>query len=116
MITWPTFFPNPSAQYSVDIEPVLSRNANNIRPSQRARMARNARLKVKCVFDISFTDFKLFTSIHRHLLNNGNDWFLLPLLFETGIEEKTARFINGRFDAKYRLDGRFNVSCEMELK
>ena len=115
MITWSEFFPNPSAQYIIEQDKAVIRS-NNFRPQQRERFKRKQRQTAKCTFDLSLAYFKLFCSIHRHVLNNGNEWFIITLMTENGLEIKTARFVLGRYNAKYRADNRFNVSCDLEFK
>ena len=116
MINWPEFFNTPSANYSVDVAQPVARTNNSYAIYQRERFKRKKYESLKCVTDLSLSDFKLFTSFVRHVLNNGNDWFTMPLLLENGLTSYTVRIKNGIYSAKYRADNRFDLSFEVEVK
>lgn len=114
-MNWPEMFPAPSAQYQNDIaQPVGRSNSNS--PQQRRRFYRGATKTASAKFDLSLSNFKLFTSFHRHIISNGNEWFRLTMLVD-GVEDLyIGRIVKGRYSAKYRQDNRFDVSFDIEVR
>lgn len=115
MISWPEMFPTPSAQYQNDIAQPVGRNNGNS-PQQQRRFYRGATKTASAKFDLSLPDFKLFTSFHRHIISNGNEWFRLTMLVDGVLGEFTGRIVKGRYSAKYRPDNRFDVSFDIEVR
>lgn len=115
MINWPEMFPAPSAQYTNDITQPVGRSNNNS-PQQRRRFYRGATKTASAKFDLSFSEFKLFASFHRHIISNGNEWFNLMMLVDGVAGAFVGRIVKGRYSAKYRPDNRFDVSFDIEVR
>lgn len=114
---WPSWFPNPSQQYSVQLESNLLRTPQaSGRFVQRNRFTRNLQT-YQVVWQLTDNRYEAFESWRFIKLNNGVDWFYINLVQGGGFKQVKARIVKGSYSANY-IDGNseWEISCILEVE
>ncbi len=112
LVTWPDYFPKPQLRFKTSVDDPVLRTAMDKGHKARSQFPIP-------VFNVSFTvrmteeQFQYFQSWHIHKINNGADWFNMPVRLGSVITQQEVRFRR-----MYKTDHSeaYRVSITMELE
>jgi hypothetical protein len=116
MHRWPSTFPLPNEDFSVDGADNSFRtqmDSGSYRQRRRYTVAQ-AQIDVS----VSLDDFQLawFRAFHAFQLSAGVDWFIMPVPVGGAIADRQVRLIGGKFSVGYESVGFWRVSAKLDIK
>lgn len=117
METWDlTTFPRPERAFSVESNGNSTRSKIDTGPiAQRHRMAGQENV-ISVSFVMLNSTFGKFRKFHEQNINQGSDWFLMPLILDGTETNAVVRFVEGKFSFGYQVNRFWKVSAKLELK
>ena len=116
MERWPSQFPLPTSALNLDgLDNAVRTTMEAGTVRQRRRFTVEA-LQVKATWELSDVELEVFTAFHKHRINLGNDWFVLPMPSGGGIKDHVVRMVQGKFSQDYQNVGRWRVSATLDVR
>jgi hypothetical protein len=118
MENFPASFPKPHTSLAATSQPNAVRTAMDSGVVRQRRRFTTENVFVNVRWELNDLEFAVFTAFHKHKLNLGSDWFIisLPLGSGDGFNNHTARFVEGKFDQRYRDVSHWDVTCVLEVQ
>lgn len=107
----------PSQSLSGDTAPNTIRTAMESGLTRQRRRYTTEVLQLRVVWEFSDTEFGVFMAFHKHKVNMGCDWFLMPLPIGGGaVVDTVVRFKEGNFNQQYVPVNNWTVSATLEVQ
>lgn len=100
-----------------DLEPVTSFNRTDMEVGAARQQRRDpgAPVPVRCTMEFSQDECDIFNAWYRYKINDGADWFEMPVATPRGVTVEEVRFT--RAPRPRMLEkGVFMVQCELEIR
>lgn len=111
-----TGFPNPSNDLSVGVNPGVWRiDMESGRPRQLKKFT-TAMRTIPVQWQLTDAQWALFQGVLEYKLNQGSDWFLINLPVGNGLQQCTARFVKGSWNAKQVPVLNWNVTAQLDVQ
>lgn len=116
METWPASLPNPTADYGGKHEASALRTRMSSGTFRQRRLYSTPYVELNVNWSFDDAQYDYFRSWVFYRLNDGNDWFSMPVFLGGGLRTVVVRFVGGNYEFNNKGVLTWQVSAKMELE
>ncbi len=113
----PSLLPLPSVvdSYAISPQENLQRTEMENGPALQRSKTDSPIYEISFAFNFTDAENLLFESWYKHILNNGVDWFLIPLAVGDELREQEARF-SSSYQSAMSGAGLWKITASLEIR